>query len=300
MSLRLRPGEPASQGVRRVAADQIAKAVEQLTEQPDGEACAVHEARKRFKKARALLRLIKDELPQEDFQRDNSCFRDAGRLLAGARDAFVLAKTARALEQSLPDERSREFLGDFRRRMRSLDTHSESLADPAAIAAVLRMLRSAHSRIDSWIFRHEDFEAIGPGLRRSYRRGRRRMIEACLRPSPERFHAWRKRCKDLWYQARLMRAFLPHEMSEWPARLHTLSELLGDHHDLMELRRTIEADRMSSEAVRSLNQAIGHRCRRLEIEARAIGEEIYREKPKRLVDSLASQWASLREPQRVA
>ena len=46
----------------------------------------MHEARKDLKKLRALLRMTRGELGDATFRRENPCFRDAGRELAGVRD----------------------------------------------------------------------------------------------------------------------------------------------------------------------------------------------------------------------
>src|SRR4030095_12488027 len=49
----------------------------------------VHELRKRLKKMRAVLRLVRDELGEEVFDRENGVLRDLGRKLSPARDATV-------------------------------------------------------------------------------------------------------------------------------------------------------------------------------------------------------------------
>ena len=58
----------------------------------------MHEARKDMKKLRALLRLARGELGEEIFGRENACFRDAARELAGTRDADVMLETLDALD----------------------------------------------------------------------------------------------------------------------------------------------------------------------------------------------------------
>ena len=60
----------------------------------------MHEARKDMKKLRALLRLARGELGEDTFRRENACFRDAGRELAGVRDADVMLDTLTSLDLS--------------------------------------------------------------------------------------------------------------------------------------------------------------------------------------------------------
>ena len=60
MSYRLEPQEPLGAGIKRIAREQIDQALEQLTANPENRDEAVHDARKRFKKIRAALRLVRD------------------------------------------------------------------------------------------------------------------------------------------------------------------------------------------------------------------------------------------------
>src|SRR5262245_32429481 len=57
----------------------------------------VHEARKTVKKARATLRLMRDELGKSASARENGALRDAARPLGSVRDAHVLPQTLEEL-----------------------------------------------------------------------------------------------------------------------------------------------------------------------------------------------------------
>jgi hypothetical protein len=64
---------------------------------------AVHEARKDLKKLRAVLRLVRDDLGDAVYRSENVRFRDAGRMLSGARDAHVRVETLAALRERFDD-----------------------------------------------------------------------------------------------------------------------------------------------------------------------------------------------------
>jgi CHAD domain len=81
---RLHPDENAAEGLRRVARAQIDIASAQL-EDGDDVAESVHEARKSFKRVRAVVRLARDPLGDDVYRRENAAFRDTGRELAAAR-----------------------------------------------------------------------------------------------------------------------------------------------------------------------------------------------------------------------
>src|ERR687894_2726162 len=98
-SFRLEPGEPIPDGIRRVARGRIDHAVDELRGETDStREDAVHETRKDMKKLRALLRLVRGELGERTFARENACYRDAARELAGVRDPDVMLETLGALD----------------------------------------------------------------------------------------------------------------------------------------------------------------------------------------------------------
>src|SRR5215218_7361593 len=91
---RLEAGEPMPDGVRRIALGQLDLVADDIAAPDDGpDDEAVHEARKAFKRLRALLRVNRDQLGDDIRRRENAAFRDAGRRLSGARDARVVVAT---------------------------------------------------------------------------------------------------------------------------------------------------------------------------------------------------------------
>ena len=111
---RLKRKEKTAKGVRRIALGRVEHALEQLREQPDGEKAAVHTARKDLKKLRWLLRLVRSELDESTYSAENERYRDAGRLLSGARDAEVKQQTLEALRDRFEDLRVDEYAAALR------------------------------------------------------------------------------------------------------------------------------------------------------------------------------------------
>ena len=93
MAFQLKPDESVAKGVRRLARAQIDKALDGLTgrDGTDPEE-AVHDARKRFKRVRAVIRLARGGLGRKLADREDTRFRDAGRPLSEVRDAGVLVQ----------------------------------------------------------------------------------------------------------------------------------------------------------------------------------------------------------------
>src|SRR6478609_6320449 len=101
MSYALSFDESPAEAVERVRREQLQAAAEGLQEDPtDPE--AIHDARKRIKKTRALLRLARPVMKRKAFRARNHALRDAGRALSAARDAEVLAQTVNDLADRYP------------------------------------------------------------------------------------------------------------------------------------------------------------------------------------------------------
>ena len=77
-----------------------------------------------------------------------------------------------------------------------------------------------------------------------------------------RWHDWRKRAKDVWYQLRLLQDTWPDVMKAMAGQASQLSDLLGDDHDLAVLSTKLEGDQPPTDAapVRALSMPNGHVC----------------------------------------
>src|SRR3954449_3365576 len=90
-------GTPAD-AVERVRREQLAAAAESLRDGEDPIE-AIHDARKRIKKPRALLRLARPGLKKAEYRRRNRALRDTGRGMSASRDADVLVQTVDLLAE---------------------------------------------------------------------------------------------------------------------------------------------------------------------------------------------------------
>ena len=65
---------------------------------------AVHATRKHIKKARALLRLVRDELGKEVFKEENRRLRDVARSFSSSRDACVRLQVLERLHDPIGND----------------------------------------------------------------------------------------------------------------------------------------------------------------------------------------------------
>ncbi|MBK5220776.1 MAG: CHAD domain-containing protein [Thermoleophilia bacterium] len=295
-AFRLKHGEEVGAGLRRIVRGRIEKALHALEhEARDDPAAAIHSARKDLKKIRSALRLVREELGDELYEAENSRYREAGRALSGSRDAAVKVETLDALEQRFGREAPSASAGGWRQLLeRERDEAAAARGtDPNAFAAPVAALKAGRDASDGWPLDGGSWSLIGPGLERSYRRGRKAAARLAADPDPELVHEWRKRCKDLWYQLRLIRSAWPELLEETVDRTHELADLLGDHHDLTVLGADLAA-RADVGSKPLLGELIERRQAELLAAALALGERIYAAKPKAFGKRLRAYWSAWR------
>jgi CHAD domain-containing protein len=293
---RLRADEYVPDGIRRIAGGQLSSAHEDLdgaSKQTLGE--AVHETRKRLKRLRACLRLSRDALGDDTYDRENTVFRMAGRRLSGARDAQVLVETLDALRKRFAAELPPAATGALRARLQDEHEHATQALrdDEVAIDTTLGELGRARTRAAGWTLDAEGFDALKPGLRRIYRRARKRMREAAREPTTENLHEARKRTKDLWHATQIVRPAAPKKLKRLSKRAHRLADLLGDDHDLAVLRDYVERNPQAFEdesSRRSLLAVLDRRREALQRKALKLGDRLYAQPPKRFVGRVERGW----------
>jgi CHAD domain-containing protein len=293
---RLRADEYVPDGIRRIAGGQLVSAREDLdgaSKQTLGD--AVHETRKRLKRLRACLRLSRDALGDETYDRENTAFRMAGRRLSGARDAQVLVETLDALRERFAAELPPAATDALRARLH--DEHEQAMKglrdDEAAIEVTVGELDAARTRAAGWTLDADGFAVLRPGLRRIYRRGRKRMRAATREPTTDNLHEARKRVKDLWHATQVVRPASPKKLKRVSRRAHHLADLLGDDHDLAVLRDYVERHPQAFDdesTKRAVLAVLDRRREALQRDALKLGGRLYEPSPKRFVRRIERGW----------
>jgi CHAD domain-containing protein len=301
MSLALKKDERIPKGVCRIVCARIDKALETL----DGKSRTisdkgVHNARKRFKEIRGTLRLVRDELGEKRFRRENRTFRDAGRPLSALRDAKVLVDTLDGLLAHFNGRVKPATVASLRRALmeRRRATRKEVLDRDHAVGQITRRVRAARKRVKNWPLEKRGWKAIAGGLRQVYRQGHRAMQDVRSDPSDQTFHEWRKRTKDLRYELELLQSVWPETIKPLAEQAHHLTDLLGDDHDLAVLREIVQEqskDKPSPDA-ELLFALIDERRAALQKEARELGRKLYREDDEKFVKRIKGYWQAARKP----
>jgi CHAD domain-containing protein len=292
MAYRFEDDEGLAEGLRRVAGETLDTAIAGLrTPSIEG----VHDARTGMKRARALLRLLRPTLGEAVFAEQCSRLAAIAKTLSTTRDAAVLVEILDELR-----ERSPEALGD-----RAYEELRERFVAKRDTATVLETTRAAAlgglGVTKQWLLRVPievgDFHALERGLRAVYRKGRVRFATARRKPEDARWHALRKRVKDLTYLVALLEPLWPALMLGLHETLKRIGDRLGEDRDLAMLRAALESERSLLPAEREAALAAVDQ-RRSELRGKAIPLllRVFAERPRRFSERLAAYFAAWKLP----
>jgi CHAD domain-containing protein len=259
----------------------------------------VHETRKHLKKARAALRLVREEIGRGLFRRQDQGLRDVGRMISEVRDAEVRLQTVRQL-QSVSQKRGRAIYKSLE-AMLVLELENFMAAFAEWQTQALPMLASVLAMMDHWAL--DDFSAgqLRCAVQWSYKRARRALAEAKARPSVETFHELRREAKILWCQLRILRPINQVVLKTVIGQLEAVGDLLGRAHDLSFLGQRLNAERGQADW-----QKEGHKLLAvievseadLQRGAAELAERFFSERPRDFGDRVAlwlGEWAETRK-----
>jgi CHAD domain-containing protein len=262
----------------------------------------VHDLRKTCKRLRGLIRVVRPVFA--DYRVENAAFRDAGRKLSHLRDNAVLIQTYDNLIKAYDDQVDRARFAPIRRRLTLQQKRSAGHADIGRRLEEFRQaMVDARGRVRRWRLSDDGFDALEPGIAKSYKRARRAMAAASKELSAEAVHEWRKQVKDHWYHTRLLTPMWRKQMKTSGVVGNDLSELLGQHHDLDVFQQRLTEGELADAA--DLEVLIGLAKRRQEALADVafiMGARLLAEPPKHLTRRWRSYWQTWRsdEPREAA
>lgn len=297
MTYRLEPDRPLADEVRRVALQRLDDAIDRLRRAGADDADLeedVHEARKRGKEVRGLIRLVRPALG-DTYAAVNAEVRDGARQLSSLRDTHALLDTVEDLASSLDGNgpADLEVVAGQLRVAASAATHGVDGDDPRIAVARSRM-ETARAMVDTWRAQI-DVDAVAGGVAKTAKRGRAAWKVARKDATDEQVHEWRKRVKYLWYQARLLESADPEGIGPLVEELDDLSDLLGDEHDLTVLVEHLEAaagsEAMADVDVDRLVELARARQATLRSAAVELGEQVYGDGVDAIVERLVGPWS---------
>ena len=228
MGFRLKSGQAISNEIRRIVLRQLDLATSELKAIGDPESDeAIHDARRRVKKIRAVIRLVRPVLDKSYRTGVDPELRRVSRMLAPVADGQGVIDTlnvlARRYRKALPRRAVAALRADLVERERRIDARADA---HHVLQRATRALRAQRRQIKEWKLNAEGFSAIAPGLKESVRRSRHAMAVAWAHPTPRHFHSWRRYVKDHWFHVRLLEAHCGNHLVPVQRRLEALDGML--------------------------------------------------------------------------
>lgn len=299
MSIQLNYDEDFSEGLKRLMIKECNTALKEIkgADSAEKKHVAVHEARKAFKKIRACLRLVRDEVGYYDSQ--NKYFRDLGRKISDIRDATANLET---LDQLKEQYDSHLYANSFDKLRKKLENYRKELVveqfdKERRLESIHESLKEKVEKIPGWELKIDDFEDIRPSIERTYKRGLKGLEASRESGEVEDFHEWRKRVKYLRYQIDVLNRLWPNPMEVFEDELHEVTDLTGMLNDLKNLKKTLEEQKAFADFEnRSLLLALMEKQEEyLKEHALLIGTKFYFDSPLNFCDRLNVYWETHQE-----
>jgi CHAD domain-containing protein len=279
--------ESVTRAVRRLCRERLDAALKLLEKGRHFD--AVHDVRKEIKKLRAVLRLVRSGIGETAYEEATNALRAAAVQLNAMRDAQVRSASLKDLSRRSHGRIPRLSLSKIQAALRQNCRTEEQKLDETLDSAK-QFLLGARLQLGTLKVRPNSWKALGPGLKKIYRRGRRALALAKRQPSPKNFHAWRKRVKDLSSQLRLVCPARPRKIKPRMDELDHLGDLLGDDHDLYMLGQFVGKESMPPREKRAVQQVIAERQKELRSDALESGCRFYTKKPTQFCRQAAKGW----------
>lgn len=300
MSYTLVTGESLTEAVRRVAGEQLDDAIDDLTTAiADDPTEAIHDARKRCKKVRGLVRAVRPALGDDTYRVANDTARDAARQLSELRDATALMETFRIVVEASDIEVSGD--DDTALAVRTVDdllaerhvaAESELAVDHPQVERARDLLVGTRAESRSWDLDDEGWEALTDGIAKTYKRGRKAFLITVEAPTGDNFHGWRKRVKYSWYHLRLVSDVAPTVLDPLTDAFHRLADGLGDAHDMVVLAEKLPSLGEDRCDLRPVERLLGGYRSVLEQRSLALGARLHAESTSAFVERLGNYWSA--------
>jgi CHAD domain-containing protein len=292
VAFRLRQNEPVSDEIKRIVLRQFELAASEMTDigNPSGDA-AIHKARRRVKKIRAVVRLVRPGLGGA-FQRLDKRLRQTIRLLAPIADGQGVVHALDQMAEKYREDFSPPVFATIRAGLVEREARADRKAKVERVLDRARAtLKTEQTRVKDWTFKGGGFRLMGHGLETSFRRARKAMLAAVEQPTADHYHEWRRRVKDHWFHVRLIEARCGNRLARYKHRLEVLDECLGEYHNFALLRTILSADPFVSRKETARRLRIIRRYQGdLRRQAKSLGAALYNEKPRHFIRRVHAFW----------
>jgi len=305
MSYRLKSKERPSQGLKRIFREEIDSALRLCRHPAKQRGVTVHETRKHLKKLRAALRLAAAQAGKDRHAREDRSLSQIAKLVSHLRDAHVRLQTLTHIREDMGGQSATQPFPKIEELL-SMERESFSAAFAGWRKQAIPKLEAAEKRLSGWPLDETTWKQVCGSVAKSYRRGRAALAKVFEKPTPENFHAWRKKVKELWYHLRLLEPLNRVVLKKIAGNAKTLGELLGLEHDFAFLLARFDQEGTEpglGDECAALRKLIRKRSAKLKRDATELGRRFYAEPPKAFAKRISifiKDWKSKKKKRRPA
>jgi CHAD domain-containing protein len=293
MSYRLDPAVPMSEALRRVAFAELDIAHGALSTPPERHS-GVHSARKCLKRLRSLLLLARPGMPEPAFANLTERLATIARGLAPARDAHALIDAVDKLQRETGAGPGLGPINSLRAWLEKRRHAAEQNLERSAASDAMRALLELRPAFAGLAVYPDDFRSLAKGLHLCYRETRKSFQRGFTTDRDEDLHEWRKGVQHHWRQMQLLAPCFPSELTARAEAARTLSQILGDDHDISLLSRLISTPTMtfgSPEETTAFLKRCRKRHKALREDGSTQGELLFAERSRPFAERIAAYWS---------
>lgn len=201
----------------------------------------VHDVRVLMKKARATLKLLKDQVDEAILTREYNTCREAAGKMSEWRESSVHRKILKELRK----RHSSLFIQlQENEKISSLFTRPDAVREPSSeirdkIENIINLIAKSGYRLRFQTMNNLDPHKLLKELEITYITVMDEFLKARISPKTENIHEFRKKTKDFLYQLYFFRSLKPKVIKDIEKRLDTLTQNLGKCNDLAVLVKTL-------------------------------------------------------------
>ncbi len=279
--------------IPRVLVLQLEQAMLHLQLVCDHQIDGVHEARKCFKKIRAVLQLLRP-IDKGIYKRENRFFRDVSSDLSGLRDRQVMYETIVNVSMQLPYLKNDDDVIQVRELLKErIEMSFERPQDdnPADILClqVRDRLAEHRARFEATVKLLGNEDLLFEGMRHTYRKSVH-LYKRCFGNGVDKdLHNWRKQVKYHFYQMQLF-SKCGHGITDRIKMADELGGLLGQDHDYIVLSAWLRREFSSDKRLAKLALALTSLSRENRSRERLLGQKLFAETSNAFSEHLRRKW----------
>ena len=225
----------------RISDHIISNSVEKINKKDIENDELVHTLRKRVKNLRTILKLLRKEVGEDFYKKNNSLLRDINRRSSSIRNYFALINL---VEHNLNQSENEKFFEALNLLLIRLRTDFDNVRNQTDYSTLFSHYDSQLNKYCSHLKKLKEtqnkFNLLKAGFVKIYSEGKELLNICLINSSDDNLHEWRKCSKDYYYITLSLSPIWKPVFEPLAKEIKTLSDMLGQINDYYELSHYIQ------------------------------------------------------------